>query len=77
MLIYLIEQEGQNMADPNQQPDLDAITRERGSAFVFSPQVEQEPDGSWCAQYPAGQERVRALGREIAERSTGLNDRLA
>lgn len=138
------------MADPDQQPDLDAIMRERGSAFVFSPQVAREPDGSWRAQYPvatwsvlastesaarealaarmrgpgaggdwqvaavhehlthgpvagvyeidldtnerimtadnpqaalnavlASQDQVRALGREIAERSKGLNSRLA
>lgn len=138
------------MATPEiQRPDLDAIMRERGTAFVFSPRVMQEPDGSWRAQYPlagwsvsadtetaarqalaartreskagddwqldavrehldrgpiagvyeidlatnerimaaenpqaalnevvAGQDRIRGLGREIAERSAGLNARL-
>ena len=71
MLIYLIEQEGQTMATPNQQPDRDASMRERG---VDNPQVAKESDAS---ENSVAQERVRALGREIAERSKGLNNRLA
>ncbi|MCA2249779.1 hypothetical protein JF729_18540 [Mycobacterium intracellulare] len=37
---------------PDLSQELADIMRERGTAFVFRPQVHRQSDGSWLAHYP-------------------------
>lgn len=47
-------------------PTLDDIMRERRTAFVFQPQITEQPDHTWRAHYPAADWSVTAPTQDAA-----------